>query len=131
MKKLVIPPMFVLAFAAYGGFWDTLNKVQRTVDTVNAVGEIINGKPAQTQQPAQAQPAESAATPVSTSPATVSAAPFDTADAVAAHAPGSVFTQGEPLRFSLKPYKVHLFAADTEERIYFGSQKPLGNKLQA
>ena len=36
--------------------------------------------------------------------ATVSAAPFDTADAVAAHAPGSVFTQGEPLRFSLKPY---------------------------
>ena len=46
-------------------------------------------------------------------------------------AENTVDTGSSVVRFSLKPYKVHLFAADTEERIYFGSQKPLGNKLQA
>ncbi|MBS1369467.1 MAG: hypothetical protein HPZ91_05860 [Lentisphaeria bacterium] len=30
--------------------------------------------------------------------------PCDTADAVVAHAPGAAFIQGEPLRFTLKPY---------------------------
>ena len=29
------------------------------------------------------------------------------------------------------PYKVHLFTADTGERIYFGKQKPLGEAEKA
>ncbi len=35
-------------------------------------------------------------------------------------------TSSSTVRFRLKPYKVHLFSADTEERLYFGDQKPLG-----
>lgn len=41
--------MAVAASAAFGGFWDVLNKVQQTVETVSAVGELVNGQ----QQPAQ------------------------------------------------------------------------------
>ena len=42
-------------------------------------------------------------------------------------AENTVDTTKATVRFSLKPYKVHLFAADTEERLYFGSQKPLSD----
>ena len=38
------------ATAAFGGFWDVVNKVQRTAEVVSAVGEIVNGQ----QQPAPA-----------------------------------------------------------------------------
>ena len=89
MKKLVILPVFVLAFAAYGGFWDTLNKVQRTVETVNAVGEIINGNPAQPQRPAQVQPSESASTPASMSPATVPTAQDQSSQALSMQTPAA------------------------------------------
>ncbi len=51
MKKALFPSVFALATVAYGGFWDTLNKVQRTVDTVKAVSEAIEGQPAQVKQP--------------------------------------------------------------------------------
>ena len=40
-------------------------------------------------------------------------------------AENTVDTSSSVVHFSLKPYKVHLFSAATEERIYFGSQKPL------
>ena len=33
------------ALSASAGFWDAMDKVKRTVDTVNAVGDLINGKP--------------------------------------------------------------------------------------
>ena len=42
-------------------------------------------------------------------------------------AENTVDTTKATVRFSLKSYKVHLFAADTEERLYFGSQKPLSD----
>ena len=44
-------------------------------------------------------------------------------------AENTVDTSSATVRFSLKPYKVHLFDAETEERLYFGSQKPLGNDV--
>ena len=46
-------------------------------------------------------------------------------------AENTVDTASPTVRFSLKPYKVHLFTADTGERIYFGEQKPLGEAEKA
>lgn len=79
MKKLIIPSVLVLAAVAYGGFWDALDKVQKTIETVKTTGEDIDAKlnqtfqplrqPSQTQ-PAQTQPAQSAETPAP-KPATV------------------------------------------------------------
>ncbi len=71
MKKLLSSIFFAAAATAYAGFWDTLNKVQKTVETVNAVGEVINGTPAPAQQPSAA-PAQPAAQPA-VQPAAVSA----------------------------------------------------------
>ena len=36
--------MLAAATVVYGGFWNTLNRVQKTVETVNAVGDLINGE---------------------------------------------------------------------------------------
>ena len=57
MRKIVAASVFfVAASIAYGGFWSTMNKVQKTIDTVNAVGELIDSKPA--AQPKQSSAAE-------------------------------------------------------------------------
>lgn len=50
------------ATAAFGGFWDVVNKVQRTAEVVSAVGEIVNGQ--QQPAPAVAAPAVPAAAAV-------------------------------------------------------------------
>ena len=43
-SKVALAALFAATFA-YGGFWDVVNKVQRTVETVTAVGgEIVNGQ---------------------------------------------------------------------------------------
>jgi hypothetical protein len=81
MKKIVIPSVLVLAAAAYGGFWSTLNKVQKTVETVNAVGEAINGTPAQSQQ--SAQPAAQQPTAVSVAQSRVAQVSAAAADPMA------------------------------------------------
>ena len=39
-------------------------------------------------------------------------------------ADNAVDQEKEAVRFSLKPNKVFLFSKETEERIYFGNQKP-------
>ena len=82
MRHLIGLAAAFAATAAFGGFWDTMNKVQRTVETVNAVGEILNkdaSKPATPANPAPAAvPAPSAqpAAPASTAPmASVPSAP--------------------------------------------------------
>lgn len=59
MKRLVAIGALTAAVAGYGGFWDTLNRVQKTVDTVNAVGDALNMRPANASQQA-AQPAATA-----------------------------------------------------------------------
>jgi len=84
MKKLIVPSVLAFATVAYGGFWDALNKVQKTVDTVRAVGEAIDGKPAGTQQP---QPAATpAAQPNAPVPAAVKTAQSQVAQVSAAAA---------------------------------------------
>ena len=56
-SNVALAALFAATFA-YGGFWDVVNKVQRTVETVTAVGgEIINGQP-QVVQPQQVQPVQ-------------------------------------------------------------------------
>lgn len=59
MSKLMWSVGIVMcALGTYAGFWDAINKVQKTVDTVNAVGNLINGKtPTPSQQPAVQTPA--------------------------------------------------------------------------
>ena len=68
MKMIFVPSALVLASVAYGGFWSTLGKVQNAIETVNAVGNAINGTPAQTQQTVQPvqQSTQKAAPPVQT-----------------------------------------------------------------
>ena len=79
---------FVVVFAAsaaFGGFWDVLNKVQQTVETVSAVGELVNGQ----QQPAQ--PAETPAVapeaPTPVAPSTLTPVATETPAPVAPEAP--------------------------------------------
>ena len=44
VKKILVLSMVAAATVVYGGFWNTLNRVQKTVETVNAVGDLINGE---------------------------------------------------------------------------------------
>ena len=73
MKCLIGFAAAFAAAAAFGGFWDTMNKVQRTVETVNAVGEVLNkdaSKPATPKAPAAVQaPSAQPAAQVPTAPA--------------------------------------------------------------
>ena len=64
LKASVAAAALFAATIAYGGFWDVVNKVQRTVDAVNTV---VNGP--QQQQPATVAPA------VTVAPVAVPAAP--------------------------------------------------------
>ncbi|MBR4170842.1 MAG: hypothetical protein IKR48_04265 [Kiritimatiellae bacterium] len=62
MKKILVLSMVATVTAVYGGFWDTVNRVQKTVETVNAVGELINGeKKNATTQPQDAAKAKAEA----------------------------------------------------------------------
>ncbi len=98
MKNQIVFAAILAASAVYGGFWDTLNKVQKTVETVNAVGDIINGKPAAAPaaQPVSVPPAaetpQATATPQAPAPSVqgvvsqVSAIPAPDAAAISAFA---------------------------------------------
>ncbi len=95
-KMMIVPSVIAMATIAYGGFWDALNKVQRTVDTVNAIDHAVNGRPATqpvqpaqpvvqqpaqstTQQTAQTTPASSTVSAAQSQPAQVSAPTVDSA----------------------------------------------------
>ena len=71
LKASVVFAALFAATIAYGGFWDVVNKVQRTVDAVNTV---VNGP--QQQQPATATPVAPVVAPtVTESPTAAPAAP--------------------------------------------------------
>ena len=72
MKYILVLATAAAATVAFGGFWDAVNKVKQTVDTVNAVGDLVNGRqsaPAGTGAPATASTATSSALATSSAPA--------------------------------------------------------------
>ena len=71
----------VAATASFGDFWSAMDKVKRTVDTVNAVGELVNGRSS------TAQEADKPAAATSATPAAAAAAPAPAAPAAPAAAP--------------------------------------------
>ena len=76
MRKIIALSSAVAAATAFGGFWDAMNKVQRTVENVNAVGEMLNKNSTKTAAPANqtsTDPAPSAA-PAVAAPAAVAPA---------------------------------------------------------
>lgn len=89
MKYVLFAALAAIASnSSYGGFWDAVNRVQKTVDTVNAVGDLIKGgnssnqvqpaQPVETPAPAPAAPAREAsaqASPVPEAPVTATPAP--------------------------------------------------------
>lgn len=60
MRRVAFVVAVAAAGAAFGGFWDVMNKVQQTVETAAAVSELVNGQrqPAQPQVVEQPQTAE-------------------------------------------------------------------------
>ncbi len=72
MKHILMLAAVSAATVAFGGFWDAVNKVKRTVDTVNAVGDLINGSSSTTEK--SSSPAPASAPTTSAAPATSAAA---------------------------------------------------------
>ncbi len=66
MRKLIVAASIVSATAAFGGFWDAMDKVKRTVDTVNAVGDLVGGRQAKSDGSASTSSASTATTPATT-----------------------------------------------------------------
>ena len=90
MKHVLFAAAAAISAVSYGGFWGAVNRVQKTVDTVNAVGDLIRGGDSSTQsqpvQPAQAPAPVPVSVPAAPAPA-VPAAPAPAVPTVAAPAP--------------------------------------------
>ena len=82
MKHVLFAAAAAISAVSYGGFWGAVNRVQKTVDTVNAVGDLIRGGDSSTQS----QPVQPAQAPA-TVPVSVPAAPAPAVPTVAAPAP--------------------------------------------